>query len=149
VSPDGVTTAIHQAVLETDVAAMPEGLMTMVGPRGVRLSGGQIQRAAAARMFLRRPALVVFDDLSSALDIETERTLWARLFEQTGPTATRPTCLVVSHRRPALRHADQIIVLKDGRVEDQGTLDELLERCSEMQRLWQGDFGIKEAVLAP
>jgi ABC-type multidrug transport system fused ATPase/permease subunit len=86
-SPDRLTTAIHQAVLETDVAAMPEGLMTMVGPRGVRLSGGQIQRAAAARMFLRRPALLVFDDLSSALDIETERTLWARLFEQTGTSS--------------------------------------------------------------
>ena len=136
-SPDQLSIAIRRAVLEADIAAMPDGLATMVGPRGVRLSGGQIQRAAAARMFVRRPTLLVFDDLSSALDVETERTLWTRLFEQT-ETATRPTCLVVSHRRPALRRADQIIVLKDGQIEDVGTLDELLERCPEMQQLWQG-----------
>jgi ATP-binding cassette subfamily B protein len=138
-SPESLATAIRQAVLEEDVATMADGLATMVGPKGVRLSGGQIQRAAAARMFVRQPALLVFDDLSSALDVETEQKLWARLFDPTQPSTTRPTCLVVSHRRPALRRADHIIVLKDGRVEDEGTLDELLVRCEEMQRLWYGD----------
>ena len=58
---------------------MPDGLDTMVGARGVRLSGGQIQRAAAARMFARNAELLVFDDLSSALDVNTERTLWERI----------------------------------------------------------------------
>lgn len=132
--------AIRSAVMERDLAAMEQGLQTMVGSRGVRLSGGQIQRAAAARMFVREPELLVFDDLSSALDVETERTLWERVFERVGAT-----CLVVSHRRAALRRADQIIVLKEGRVIDQGKLEELLERCEEMRELWQAQPAAVEA----
>ena len=80
---------------------------------------------------------MIFDDLSSALDVDTEQKLWERLFAR-----QQATCLVVSHRRPALRRADHIIVLKDGRVEDEGTLDELLTGCEEMQRLWHGDWGL-------
>ena len=130
--------AIHAAVLEEDLTSLDQGLDTMVGPKGVRLSGGQMQRTAAARMFVRAPELFVFDDLSSALDVETEQTLWTRMFERRGTEAGQ-TCLVVSHRRPALRHADQIIVLKDGSVHATGTLNELLARDEEMQRLWRGD----------
>ena len=128
--------AIRAAVLEQDVADLSEELSTLVGPRGVRLSGGQVQRTAAARMFVREPELLVFDDLSSALDVETEALLWQRVFEQHDAT-----CLVVSHRRYALRRADQIIVLKDGKVLDEGKLDDLLVRCEEMQRLWRGEIG--------
>lgn len=130
--------ALYAAVLEEDIGQLEQGLATIVGPRGVKLSGGQIQRAAAARMFVREAELLVFDDLSSALDVETEKLMWERLFSRrTGEAA--PTCLVVSHRRAALQRADQIIVLKDGKVEDEGRLDELLARCAEMQRLWQGE----------
>jgi ATP-binding cassette subfamily B protein len=126
--------AIYAAVMEQDLPQLEEGLDTLVGPRGVKLSGGQRQRAAAARMFVREPELLVFDDLSSALDVDTERKLWERLFARQGMT-----CLVVSHRRAALRRADHIIVLKEGRVLDEGTLDDLLERCEEMRELWRGD----------
>jgi ATP-binding cassette subfamily B protein len=140
-----LSSAVEAAVLEKDVADMDEGLDTLIGPRGVRLSGGQIQRTAAARTFVRRPELLVFDDLSSALDVETEQSLWQRLFAQRGDGDTAPTCLVVSHRRGVLRQADHVILLRDGCVEDEGTLDELLARSQEMQRLWHGEAEPEES----
>src|SRR5438270_906354 len=122
---------VHAAVLERDLTDLEDGLDTLVGPRGMRLSGGQVQRVAAARMFARPAELVVVDDLSSALDVETERLLWERLLERTGLT-----CVAVSHRHAALRRADQILLLENGRLADRGTLAELLERSDEMRQLW-------------
>ncbi|GCE15210.1 ABC transporter ATP-binding protein [Tengunoibacter tsumagoiensis] len=125
--------AIHTAVLDHDIAALEHGLDTRIGVRGVKLSGGQIQRVAAARMLVRQPALIVCDDLSSALDVETEQLLWDRL------RATRTqTCITVSHRRSVLQRADQIIVLKQGRIEATGSLEQLLTTSQEMQCIWQG-----------
>jgi ATP-binding cassette subfamily B protein len=131
--------AIRSAVLDEDLVGLEAGLETLVGPKGVKLSGGQIQRTAAARMFVRQPELLVFDDLSSALDVETERLMWDRLFREREYNSAA-TMLVVSHRRSVLRRADQIIVLNDGRIVAEGKLDELLESSEEMQQLWHGDM---------
>ncbi|HZS77212.1 MAG TPA: ABC transporter ATP-binding protein [Ktedonobacteraceae bacterium] len=129
--PTALSNAVWGAVLEQDVQRLEAGLETPIGTRGVKLSGGQVQRAATARMLVRNAELLVIDDLSSALDVETERVLWERLFAN-----ETVTCLAVSHRRAALQRADHIIVLKEGHVEAEGALAELLEDCAEMRTLW-------------
>jgi len=120
VSDAEIGAAVALAALDGDVARLG-GIGVPVGARGVTLSGGQIQRVAASRMFVRGAELMVFDDLSSALDVETESRLWAGL-------AARPglTCLAVSHRPEALRRADQILVMDHGRIVARGTYAVLL-----------------------
>ncbi|MCE2849589.1 MAG: ATP-binding cassette domain-containing protein [Roseiflexaceae bacterium] len=115
-------TAIHGAVFEYDVAQFEHGIATLVGSRGVRLSGGQIQRAAFARMLYERPQVWLIDDVSSALDIVTEQLLWQRFSEIRSQVA----CLIVTHRPQVMAMADEIIVMKDGCVQARGTYTELM-----------------------
>ena len=126
--------ALYTAVMEDDMKAIDGGLEAMLGARGVRLSGGQRQRSAAARMFVRNPELLILDDISSALDVETEKKLWERVF-----ALENHTILAVSHRHTVLEHADQIILMEEGRVKAIGALQELLETEEEMRQLWQGN----------
>ncbi len=123
--------ALRAAVMEDDVSALPDGLQTRIGPRGLKLSGGQAQRTAAARMFLGKPELYFIDDMSSALDAETERLLWKRFAEENSRT-----CLAVSHRRGTLELADWVVVMREGRIDTQGRLEEVLDRSEEMRSLW-------------
>jgi ATP-binding cassette subfamily B protein len=135
--PERLARAVRCAALERDVAAFPNGLDTLIGVRGMKLSGGQVQRAAAARMFVREPELLVLDDISSALDVETEQILWRRMFDED----IGRTCLVVSNRQSVLEQADQILVMENGRLTARGTLADLLQASEEMRRLYQGDPG--------
>ncbi|HEX6567906.1 MAG TPA: ABC transporter ATP-binding protein, partial [Acidimicrobiales bacterium] len=109
----GLDHALWLTCLDEDLAVMPDGAATLIGPRGLRLSGGQIQRAGAARALVRHPQLLVVDDLSSALDVDTEARLWDRVTDGGFETA-----LLVSHRPHVLARADRVVVLDAGRVVD-------------------------------
>jgi ATP-binding cassette subfamily B protein len=88
------------------------------------------------------PELLVCDDLSAALDVRAERALWDRVFVRC-LVRRGSACLAVSNRRPALRRADQIVVLADGQLEAAGALAALLETCAEIRQIWQGNLGLK------
>ena len=110
VRDDELALALRLSAITDDIDAMPAGVDTMIGPRGLRLSGGQRQRLATARALVHRPELVVLDDLSSALDVETEVQLWTNLAE------AGMTVLAVSHRAVAFDRADQVLHLDGGRL---------------------------------
>ena len=132
-----LTAVLAAACLDDDIKALPEGLDTVVGERGVTLSGGQRQRTALARALYRRPALLLLDDVLSAVDQGTEMKLVAairQLHEAPLPIGhvrsdsggLPPTTVIVSHRTSVLEHADVILVLEEGRVVERGTHASLL-----------------------
>jgi ATP-binding cassette subfamily B protein len=119
-----VAEAARIAHLDGEIDVFPKGYKTVVGERGITLSGGQKQRTAIARAVLRRPAILLLDDCLSSVDTYTEEAI---LRELTQVMLSR-TSLLVSHRVSTVRHADEIVVLDDGRIVERGSHDELLAR---------------------
>lgn len=123
---------IRLAALDVDMAALPDGVQTQVGEAGVTLSGGQRQRTALARGLARPSAVLMLDDVLSAVDHATEQQLVDTLRGQ----SPRPTTLIAAHRISALQHADHILVLDEGRVVAQGTHAELVETPGIYRETW-------------
>ncbi len=117
-----VVAAAKQANIHEFINSLENGYDTYVGERGVRLSGGQKQRISIARVFLKNPAILILDEATSALDNESERHIQTAL-EQ---LAQNRTTLIIAHRLSTIRHADEIVVINEGRIQERGTHGELL-----------------------
>ncbi len=122
------------------------GYETMVGERGVTLSGGQKQRIAIARTLLKDNDILIFDDSLSAVDTETDRAIREALNEQRGSGEKRTTTFIISHRLTTLAEADVIIVIRDGRVAQQGTHDELIQQEGLYRRIYQIQTSLEEEL---
>jgi ATP-binding cassette subfamily B protein len=136
-SEEELMAVLADAQLLSTVEHMPQGLDTVVGDRGFRMSGGEKQRLALARMMLRRPSVVVLDEATAQLDTATEQAVQHALER----ALEGRTALVIAHRLSTIRRADQILVVDHGRIVERGTHDELLARRGHYFRLYEAQFG--------
>ncbi|MCA8940500.1 MAG: ATP-binding cassette domain-containing protein, partial [Planctomycetes bacterium] len=138
-NPEELKRYAQVAQIEADILEFPKGYDTMLGERGVNLSGGQKQRVAIARALACQPKVLLLDDCLSAVDAATE----AAIFGSLGGEVGKCTCLIASHRVSAVRNADVIVVLGQGRVIEQGTHEELVKADG-----WYADLNRKQALAA-
>ena len=141
---DELWRALERARLADVVAAMPDGLDTVVGERGYRLSGGQRQRLTIARLLLGRSRVVVLDEATASLDSASEAAVQQALAE----ALAGRTSIVIAHRLSTVRTADMILVVEDGRVVERGTHDQLLARGGRYAELYDTQFGSHEEAVA-
>lgn len=130
-SDEDVVRAAMAAEIHDDIMKMPNGYDTIVGERGITLSGGQKQRVAIARIFLKNPPILILDEATSALDSETE----ARITAAFNRLSSGRTTLIIAHRLSTIRDADEIAVVGDCRIVEQGTHDELMKLNGSYKRL--------------
>jgi len=132
-SDEAIWKAIDMASLRTFVESIPEGVQTIVGERGLKVSGGEKQRIAIARVLLKNPSILLFDEATSALDSESERSILKALAQ----ISANKTTIVIAHRLSTIVDADRILVIDDGKLVEQGSHQELLTHGGHYARLWQ------------
>jgi len=133
VSDEELARAVSIAKLDRDVEIFPQGMDTMVGERGVTLSGGQKQRATLARALLMDPPVLILDDCLSSVDAQTE----AEILHGLRSILKEKTCLIISHRISAVKEADEILVLDEGKIIERGTHEQLVDRGGVYADLYQ------------
>ena len=122
-SPEEIRAAAQAANIHNEIEAMPDGDETLVGERGIRLSGGQKQRIAIARAILRYSPIIVLDEATASVDVETEQQIREAINGITG----KRTIVAIAHRLSTVRNADQILVVEEGRITERGTHEELIK----------------------
>jgi ATP-binding cassette subfamily B protein len=136
-SEEDIVDAARRARLTDVIAGLPAGMDTIIGERGVKMSGGQKQRLAIARMFLKNPPILILDEATSALDSETERAIQQSLSE----LAKGRTTLIIAHRLATIRDADRIVVVDTNGIAEQGAHRELMAAKGAYSRLYDAQFG--------
>lgn len=141
-SMEEVVEASRSAQILSFIESLPDGWETVVGERGLKLSGGEKQRVAIARCLLKNPPVVLFDEATSALDTVTEYSIQEALHT----LGKNRTVIVIAHRLSTVRYANQIVVMEDGSVAERGSHDQLIALNGIYARLWsmqliRGDFG--------
>jgi ATP-binding cassette, subfamily B, heavy metal transporter len=132
-APDEVEDAARRASIHNFVAGLPDKYDSPVGERGLKLSGGEKQRVAIARVILKEPRILLFDEATSALDTKTEREIQASLDE----VAENHTTLIIAHRLSTVIHANEILVLEDGRIVERGNHGQLIAQGGMYAAMWQ------------
>ena len=147
-SDDDVYEAARMAGLHDFITSLPKGYLSEVGERGVRLSGGQRQRVSLARLFLKKPKIMVFDEATSSLDNATEQIVQASIRK----IAQGRTTLIIAHRLSTIENADRILVLDQGRIVEEGTHQQLLGKdgiYSNLYRLRNANEELFEKFFLP
>ena len=132
-SMDQIVAAAKAAYIHDDIMQMPDGYDTQVGERGVKLSGGQKQRIAIARAILRKSPIIILDEATASVDVETERKIQQAISDLIG----KKTIIAVAHRLSTIKNADEILVLEDGKIAEQGTHSELIEEGGIYARMYR------------
>jgi ATP-binding cassette subfamily B protein len=144
VTPEEIEEAARAAAIHDVILSFPEGYNTLIGERGVTLSGGQKQRVAIARTLLKDPGILILDDSTSSVDTETE----AVIQEALGRLMDGRTSFVIAHRIQTIMRADKILVLDKGRIVQQGTHHELIQREGLYKRIYELQARIEREVEA-